>query len=90
MADTQWFLHSGNTREGHTTNFTCSRLLGGKERGEAFLMSVSGGGRPGDAPDRPAPTQGWGVLSNNLPPDLSHSDEWDDCSSQGGAWVARD
>jgi hypothetical protein len=90
MADTQWFLHSGNTREGYTKNFICSRLSGGKERGEAFLMSVSGGGRPGDAPDRPPPTQGWGVLSNNLPPDLSHSDEWDDFSSQGGAWVARD
>ena len=53
-------------------------------------MSVSGGGRPGDAPDRPPPTQGWGVLSNNLPSDLSHSDEWDDFSSQGGAWGARD
>jgi len=46
-------------------------------------MSVSGGGRPGDAPDRPPPTHGWGVLSNNLPSDLSHSDEWDDFSSQG-------
>ncbi len=53
-------------------------------------MSVLGGGRPGDAPDRPPPTQGWGVLSNNLPSDLSHNDEWDDFSSQGGAWVARD
>ncbi len=53
-------------------------------------MSVSGGGRPGDAPDRPPPTHWWGVLSNNLPSDLSHSDEWDDFSSQGGAWVARD
>ena len=31
-------------------------------------MSVSDGGRPGDAPDRPPPTQGWGVLSFNLPP----------------------
>jgi len=57
--------------------------------GEAFL-SVSGGGRPGDAPDRPPPTHGWGVLSNNLPSDLSCSDEWDDFLSQGGAWVARD
>ena len=53
-------------------------------------MSVPGGGRPGDAPDRPHLTHGWGVLSNNLPSDLSHSDEWDDFSSQGGAWVARD
>ena len=57
-------------------------------------MSVSGGGRPGDAPDRPPPTHEWGVLSNNLPSDLSRSDEWDDfssqVSSQGGAWVARD
>ena len=42
--------------------------------GRGFLwMSVSGGGRPGDAPDRPPPTQGWGVFSNNLPSDLSHS-----------------
>ena len=46
-------------------------------------MSVSGGGRPGDAPDRPPPTQGWGVFSNNLPSDLSHSDEWDDFRVRG-------
>ena len=58
--------------------------------GGGVLMSVSGGGRPGDAPDHPPPTHWWGVLSNNLPSDLSHSDEWDDFSSQGGAWVARD
>ena len=46
-------------------------------------MSVSDGGRPGDAPDRPPPTQGWGVLSFNLPPDLSHCDEWDDFRVRG-------
>ena len=51
---------------------------------------MSGGGRPGDAPDRPPPTQWWGAFSYNLPSDMSHSDKWDDFSSQGGAWVARD
>ena len=39
---------------------------------------------------RPRPMGGRGVLSNNLPSYLSHSDEWDNFSSQGGAWVARD
>ena len=34
-------------------------------------MSVSGGGRPGDAPDRPPLTQWWGVFSYNLPSHLS-------------------
>ena len=65
-------------------------VIRGYGTGGGVLMSVSGGGRPGDAPDRPPPTHGWGVLSNNLPSDLSHSDEWDDFLSQGGAWVARD
>jgi hypothetical protein len=46
-------------------------------------MSVSGDGRPGDAPDRPPPTQGWGVFPNNLPSDLSHSDKWDNFRVRG-------
>ncbi len=46
------------------------------------------GGCPGDAPDCPPPIQWWGAL--NLPPDLSHSDKWDNFLSQRGAWVARD
>ncbi len=46
--------------------------------GKPSQMSVSGGGRPGDAPDRPPPTQWWGVFSCNLPLNLSQSDEWDD------------
>ncbi len=55
-----WFLHA------HW--FLDAQVWGGS--------SVSGCGRPGDAPDRPNPTLG-GVL--NLPPDLSHeSDGWDD------------
>ena len=53
-------------------------------------MSVLGGRRPGDARDHLPPTHGWGVLSNNLPSDLSRSDKWDNFSSQGGAWVTRD
>ncbi len=62
------------------------QVLGVQVRGG---VSVSNGGCPGDAPDRPPPTQWWGV-SNNLPSDLSHSDEWDNFLSQRGAWVARD
>jgi hypothetical protein len=37
-------------------------------------VHVSGGGCSGDASDRPPPTHGWGV-SNNLPSDVSCSDE---------------
>ena len=82
-------IHSGNTREGYHIDVTCYISYWVRDGG-GVLMSVSGGGRPGDAPDHPPPTHWWGVLSNNLPSDLSHSDEWDDFSSQGGAWVARD
>jgi hypothetical protein len=82
-------FHLGNTREGYHIDVTRSISYWVRDGG-GVLMSVSGGGRPGDAPDRPHLTHGWGVLSNNLPSDLSHSDEWDDFSSQGGAWVARD
>jgi hypothetical protein len=52
-------------------------------------VRVSGGGCPGDAPDRPPSTHGWGV-SNNLPSDVSRSVDWDNFLSQEGAWVAWD
>ena len=44
---------------------------------------MSGGGRPGDAPDRPPPTQWWGAFSYNLPSDMSRSDKWDDFRVRG-------
>jgi hypothetical protein len=56
----------------HTFHVLGSSLLGEQVWGG---VSVLDGGCPGDAPDCPPPTQGWGAF--NLPSDLSHSDKWD-------------
>ncbi len=69
----------------NTFYVSVSFMLGVQVRGG---VSVSDGRCPGDAPDHPPPTQWWGAF--NLPSDLSHSDKWDNFSSQRGAWVARD
>jgi hypothetical protein len=54
--------------------------------GMGEVVSVLQCGCSGDALNHPHPTQG-GVLSN-IPSTLSHSDRWDNFSSQRGAWVA--
>ena len=65
----------------------------GKDINRCYMLHFilgTGRGRCSDECVGWHPDSWWGVLSNNLPSDLSHSDKWDDFSSQGGAWVARD
>jgi hypothetical protein len=69
----------------NTFYVSVSFMLGAQVRGGVRVLD---GGCPGDAPDRPPPTQWWGAF--NLPSDLSHSYEWDNFLSQRGACVARD
>jgi hypothetical protein len=59
---------------GYTTFYVLGSFLIGVQVREG--VSVSNGRCPGDSLDRLPPTQQWGAL--NVPPDLSHSDEWDD------------